>query len=481
MVVGPAAEGEPLYYVPVMDLLVTTDIASQVNIGFKFYAITDVYTSPRASTVVFPTTRVLNQGGFLRLSYNTATGVGMKLLYRAPYAANQEDGAQWSQVGYSTTSIGLAAYSGASCFVFYTPSFQSVVGISALTFRRHVIPPPDSEAVEVVTTGTPPPTCVVPCQFSFLVDYQTRESTPIIYTYAEAVTPMGAWVNAWQQLKWGPSTRWRTHADPAPSAYPTTVDALEEEATLVLQPGQLTAVAYRPYEVENGAFGGQWVLVATKPIPPHTRVFISINDWRDDMDIFGPNFQTIAYIWTSPPGAGATLPPGTVVDLTGLGTAFVHASIGTLQLGRDAPGSGSTLPMDIYAYTAYCGREVSGSEEDPEDLVVTGVHAVTATYPCSYEGNVPLCLIPGRDMLSRPWPDCPAILPVSACTRVGNWACEQLVLNTSCPVLWTTQPVPAFRPPPSACSASSCCCGPAPRPATVGWGVGCTKCGACGG
>jgi hypothetical protein len=447
-----------------MDLLVTTDIAAQVAIGFRFYAITDVYTSSRASTVVFNVNRVLSAGGFLRLAYNTTTHIGMKLLFRPPYS----DVDSWVEVAYSSSAIGLLNYSGASCLVFYSPSFQSLVGICALTFVR-VVRGPGDEDDPITTIGTPPPSCVVPCQFAIEVEYVDYvESPPIVFVHAESILPAGAWINQWQLLKWGPSgTRWRTAV--ASNSYEEVAAFQQDLAQLVLQPGQLTPVAYRPYEVENGAFGGQWVLVATKPIPAHTTVYIGVNEWREEVCDMNPG-QSLAYVWTSP--LCLCLAPGTVVDLTGLGTAFVHASVGTLRLGPDAPGTSTSHPEPIFAYTAYCGRDFSGPE-DPLPVVPEPV-PVTGTYPCSYRGSIPRCLVLGRDLLALPWPDCPSLLPTSPCHRVTNWPCEQLALNNGCPSLWTTQPVPAFKPDATECCRTCCCT--TPRPAAGGGMHGCTTC-----
>lgn len=467
MVVGPAHGEDRWHYPNVMDLLVTTDIAAQVAIGFRFYAITDVYTSSRASTVVFNINRVLRAGGFVRLAYNTTTNIGMKLLYRPPYSR----AADWTEIAYSTSAIGLLNYSGASCFVFYSPTFQSMVGICAVTFVRIVQPSDDSDAPPTVTVGTPPPTCVVPCQFAIQITYAEYTATPIVFVHAEEILPMGAWINQWQLLKWGPPSTWRTSVDS--NDYAEVAAHSEDAATLMLLPGQLTAVGYRPYEVENGAFGGEWVLVATKPIPAQTTVYIGVNEWHHE-DCEFEREQSMAYIWTSP--LCAILPPGTVLDLTGLGTAFVHASVGTLRLGRNAPGSGSIAPEPIFAYTAYCGQ-ASSREDDPLPIV-SRPRAVTGTYPCSYTGCLPDGLVPGRDILAQPWPDCPSVLPVSPCHRVMNWPCEQLALNTGCPSLWTTQPVPVFKAPTSGECCSSCGC-TTPRPAAVGMVVGCVACGSC--
>lgn len=451
----------------VMDLLVTTDIAARVTLGFRWYAHTDVYTSPRASSVYFVTNRALAQGAFLRLVYNTTTGIGMKLLYRPPYSGPDP---AWSEVAYSTSSIGLLNFYAASCLVFFAPSFQAMVGICAITFtvRTELLPATDPPTYLDVY-GTPPPQCVVPCQFTF-APYVANPDV-LKFVHVEDIAPAGAWINLWQTLKWGPDTTWRVASDTVD--YPETVDEAETRAYLVLLPGQLVPVAYRPYAVENGAFGGQWVLVVTKPIPPQTRVAIAVNDWQEGHCEDPGVVQTLAYLWTSP--VCSTLPAGAVVDFTGLGTSCVRVSVGTIATNpvwRDyrAP---ITLPIDLYAYTAFSTR-IQVLEEDGEFVTQGDAHPITATYPCSYTGTVPQCLVLGRDLLATPWPDCPSILPINPARVVPSWPCEQLVLNNLCPVRWLCQPVPAFgfpRP-----DNAACCC-TTPLPACAGTVFGCVSCG----
>ena len=463
--VGPTVTEDNVWtHANVMDLLVTTNLAAGVNLGFRWYAHTDVYNSAHASTVIFATTRVLRAGGFLRLVYNTVTGIGMKLLYRPPYAVTAfgpPADPLWTEVGYSTSAIGLLNFYAASCLVFFAPNMQSLVGLSAMVFT-----------VGEGGVGNPPPQSVVPCQYVF-APYVYGPG--LVFVHAEEIRPQGAWRNLWQVLKWGPGSTWRVAVDS--NDYELVMAEHEDRAYLGLLPGQLSPVAYRPYDVENGSFGGEWVLVATKPIPAQTSVCIAVNDWRPDGCDYFLFEENIAYLWTSP--VCWDLPAGTVIDLTGLGTSCVRASVGTIAINPVWSVNGQVVdgPIDLYAYTAF-STLVGVDEEDGKFLVEDSEagHAITGTYPCSYTGVIPKCLVLGRDLPATPWPDCPSILPINSCRHVSNWPCEQLALNNTCPVRWLCQPVPVFGLP----KGGDCGCGcVTPMPACAGSVFGCVGSGPC--
>lgn len=392
----------------IMDLLVTTPIARGVMLGFRFYPHADGYNSAAASAVAFSLDASLAAGDVVRLARNAVSGTDLIL----------DPAGAATTIGHATTVPSITAIS--SCMVYWAPNLQTLRGISWIGLRDTAVAP--------VTEPIPPPTSVVPCQFAFFVDRYTAAQGYVFYDPSAYVPNIpGTWINAWQVLKF--SAGW-VAADAAVDAYAATVDAATDVLYVSLTPGQLTAVAYRPYDFAAApAFAAQLVLVLTSCVPPGTVVYITGNDW-------GGTSVGVAdawFVWTSPPTT--FLPPGTVVDITNLlpppSASAPTASVGTMALGA---GHAAVAPnTDITAFTAY-----SASVADSAN------HPVAAVYPCAYRGIIAAGLQPGMSILQTPWPDCSAILSFQTCKRICDWPCEQTVLNRTAPVRWLLQPTPSF-------------------------------------
>jgi len=419
--------------VPVMDLLVTQCVAAGTVVGFRFYPLDEPYNSPFSSAVSFPVTRILKPGAYLRLQW-TGSGTGMELLYRTTI-----DG-DWARVGVASTPPAFANY--ASCMVYFAPCYQTVDAVSAICISVANL---DGE---LLFTGVQPPVCVLSCQYVVAVqvdvDWLGEEVEPVVMVAADGVRGgvPGAWGAAWVVLKWG--RPW----------VPYTLLALQEGQVglsvglyLALVPGQFLPVAYRPYSPDLPAFGAQWVLVATRPIPAGATFAICVTDWVEGII---PADRDPAYLWT----ATCDVCAGTVIDLTGLGRpGCAAATVGTIEEGSGAPDG--TLPLT--AFTAYVPEDGAG---------------ITATYTCAYLGDVPGCLLPGTSMAAVPWPDCATILAfltAPAGLTARDWRTRIL---TSCFQAWIIQPVPTFLGPvgggPCGAGCTTSCACARPLPSTVG-------------
>ncbi len=384
-----------------MDLLITTNIAAGVVVGFRFFPNTEGYLSRYSSSVSFVLPQNILAGGFLRLIYDAP---GVALLYKAIGSE-----VAWITIGTATQAPALTA--NCSCLVYSSPNKCAVEGISFIGIRT-------SEAIDGTSPVTPP-CCVVPCEFQTV---QPAPADPDTFIVLHGSTVPGNWRKAWQILKWG--SGWTSGV---PAAYEGLLTALEAALHVSLEPGQLIPVAFKPYRSapETSSFGGEWALVVTEAIPANTSFYMYANAW-DPTDAE----DNLTLRWST----RVCVPVGTVIDIVGFGTNAFRASFGSITV--TAPG----LPSgDIYGLTAY-------TEEG---------NGITALYTCVYEGPIPACLVPGVSMPARPWPNCPSILPASACRRVCNWLCERALLNSQTPHRWVTQPVPAF----AACSPKcNLCC-----------------------
>lgn len=377
----------------VMDLLVTREIAAGVALGFRFYPQNDGYMSFASSAVSFILNTSLAAGNFVRLLRGAAGG--MVLQWR-------ESGGAFATLGLASTLPNIGA--NYSCFIYWAPNFQTLSGVASIGLVDGGVDP------------IPPPPEALSCAYQIIADVPTGTNNYIYYNSAANRRAIPAdWPKAWQVLKWGAG--WTAAEDPG-TAYDTTVYDAEEELYIAPEPGQLSAIAYRPYDsVGAPGFGGQWAWMATQPIPPGTLVYIKANDWVTGATVLDANWS-----WTSP--STAYLPAGTVIDITGLGTA-VAASIGTAATIAVPAG-------DLTAFTAYTA-----------DTLPTTT-PITATLPCAYRGLVPECLVPGLTILARPWPDCSSILALQTCRRVCDWQVELVRINSACPVRWIIQTLPSY-------------------------------------
>lgn len=407
---GPLADDTP-----VLSALVTTPLRRGTVLGFRFYPHGENYLSAAASAVTFAIGADVPAGTALTLrttppSYAYA---GMLLLSRARGAASS------ALLGATGSRPVLAVHS--SVFVYWAPRYSHVEPISALGVLS--------------AAGAPvlPPSSVLPCKYAIttLDPGGGAGDAAGQFVYSTATAVPGAWTHAWQVLKWGVEAQWAT----APIAdYSADVEAVEDARHVQLQPGQLVAIAYKPYEFDVApAFPGQLVLVVTREVAPGTVARVRGGPWDDS--------GAAHWVWTAPPTCA--LLPGTVIDMGGLRPSMLP----TVNIGSIAPGDAVPEITDSFL----------------EFTVFSDDGAVTGVYPCSYFGAVPSQLVPGVSILATPWPDCASILSVPCCcSRVASWECFVLQLQRACPTRWLCQPLPSFSDaPPQAmtyASSGTCAC-----------------------
>ena len=386
---------------PVLDFVVTHDFAARNTIACRFYPQSDGYQSTSASTVSFVLTRAIPEGSFLRLAYTTLNGMTLSSRIR---------NGDWYVV--STAEVAAYICNHASVFVYTTGLVTgcALQGICAAAFTVDGVAPvciPDA---------------VLPCKY--VTVQPAPDNNEFVYAKDVVAVPTNWLVGAWQALKWG--RVWTAVAYTDASSYESPVDTLEDALTVVLTPGQLVPIAYKPYYgTASPSFPGEVACVVTTRISPSTAVFVYCNTW----DNGGGNVPT--YYWSTPIGFG--LDPGTVVVFGGLGTA-PRINYGRLET--------STPPVAGQSLTAFTFADTSGT------YVITGV------YSCAYRGEVPRTLQPGVSILNKPWPDCPSVLAVLSCKPVCKWLEEMVSLNHLCAVRWLCQPLPSFR----CCSRRGCGC-----------------------
>jgi hypothetical protein len=435
-----------------MDLLVTRDLYRGTIIAFRFYPHDDGYLSFQSSSTAFPLSAPVTAGSFLRL--RRGPGTTMELCTRTVTETT------WTVSATATTRPAIPPY--ASCMVYSVPTCGAV---EALSFIGVV----DADGVEPI----PPPTTVLPCQFAIIVDLFAPAVDGDYYVYYRngSLGIMGSWCAAWQLLKWPALGAWvaagADEVDPN-AEYNDNVTLLENRLSVVLTPGQVTPIAYRPYNfVDAPAFAAQWALVCTRTIPANTEIYIVPNRWLETV-----SKDDAWWVWSS----SWDTPAGTVIDLTGLGPAPMFGSPSA------SVGGISTLParatgVDVLAFTAFSVAFTTAAPADDAHRAVP----ITATYSCSYRGEKPANLQPGVAMLRQPWPTCASILPVSSCGRVPLVTASAAALNNMCPVRWVLQVLPTFRiqlPGDAAACAGgcgtghcTCCTTAAALPSTVSAGT----------
>ena len=436
---------------PVLNALVTTPLKRGTVLGFRFYPHAENYTSVAASAVTFTLGFDVVAGSSLALrsTPDSYAYTGMLLYSRPP----GPDGIA-TLLGTAGSRPVLSVRS--SVFVYWAPCYSRIEGISALGMM--------DTTSELPTPPVMPPQAFVPCKFALTVPDAAAGDATAKFVYCVAAAVPGSWTHAWQVMKWHIAANWAVEAN---AGYVANVDAAEVRRFVQLQPRQLMAIAYKPYEYDQApAFSGQLVLLVTSTVPAGTTAYIRGGDWSTT-DGLGAHWA-----WTAPPACA--LLPGTVVDIGGLRPgAMPTVNIGTIVQGNLVPAATDSFA----AYTVFAAQS-------PPD--VTGFMPVTGVYPCSYTGEVPAPLTPGVSILENPWPDCAAILGTSCCYRVASWECFSLQLvQRACPLRWLCQPLPTFvttgpcADPSACCGAGSTmsyatCGGAAAIPASVvGAGAGC--------
>jgi hypothetical protein len=421
----------------VLSALVTKPLRRGTALGFRFYPHDENYLSVHASAVTFTLSTDIPAGSALTLQANSGTpSAGMELFSRPPAGTPARPVWPGALVGRAGSRPAIGVYF--SVFVYWSPSYARVEGISALGLVT------GAGGGFLSPVPVLPPTSVVPCKYAFAVP--APSGPDFVFSLARAIP--GTWRHAWRVLKWDTQSMWDKSVNV--DFYNPNVGDVEDERYVQLQPGQLAAVAYKPYDYDAApAFSGQLVLVTTELVPAGTVAFIRGGSWPASNS--SPARSMAHWVWTAP--TSCALLPGTVIDIGGLRPGSVGTvNIGTMSAGELIPG----LTESFFAYTVFSAA--------PAPSLYSNFMAVTGVYPCAYMDTVPHDLVPGVSILSQPWPDCAAILSLPCCNTVDNWACFALQLQHACATRWLCQPLPAFGASPcGTCGTAPCCCGGASR------------------
>lgn len=410
----------------VMDLLVTSYIKQNVVIGFRFFPRAEGYRSQFSSTVTFCLLTSLLPGQYVRLAKN---GSELHLFENADVTAVPK------LAGKATTPPFVRDY--ASALVFWTPALNTVDAIAFIGFRVQVAASAedaeiaDDESAYDYLMPVPPPTDVLPCQFSTVVTLYmnvTSELHLVAYSGKRTGIP-GHWIDAWKILKLGGRNEWQ----PVPQIkYEETIDALRATLFVALNPGQVIPVAYRPYNPLDYGFAAQLSLMVTEAIPPNAYFWVAPNCSSVDTVRSGPVWK-----WVAP--CDKPVLPGMVIDLTGLGLdKNAHANIGTLYV----MGTWPVVDFAITSFTVYAYSENASTDAT--------IYPVTAVYTCGSDCHLPLGLTPGQTVSALPWPACGAIIPLDCTRPVADWGVQRQIIANSQTERWLCQPLRCLR------SASAC-------------------------
>jgi len=395
---------EPLAYAPynsgpnggpVIDLLVTGCVRFGSTISFKFYPNGESPFSPFATTVSFILGVNLFAGQFIRL-VNNSTDSLMSLVYRSKGAPN------FNLAAGASVNIAFSPYS--TCYVFVQKeSPVCAIGVVNLSLGFPIFPA--NLLPQYTVTAT-----LANSSSDFV--YVQNDGDPI-YIPAN-------WTNAWQVIR--PTDNW---LEAGLVNYAADVKAVEDELTICLLPGQLTAIAFRPYTETVGSVwtAGIWSLLVTSAISPNTIVYLVGNSWASFLMTHDPWFT-----WTS--GANE-IPTGTVITFSNLGSEYIPcASVGTIVT------SGGLLPDPIVALTAV-------SVYVDSDRIYTSA----GTYTADYDGTYPNDLVFGATIRACLWPSGASIItPSLDCKKECNPTILSLVANSKTLVKWIAQPIPSSYP-----------------------------------
>lgn len=386
---------------PVADFLVTDCIRAGTVLSFRFYPQAEGYLSFMSSTVSFVLAMNLSPGMFVRLTNNSDST--MSLVYRvAPDLTFNLASSVSNAIVFSPTS---------TCFVFLQNDCPvCAIGIESGGFEP-IFPPvlPAQYTVTAIVDVSPPVT-------SWFV-YFTPSATVSYYIPA-------CWKNAWETIR--PKFAWTQVSNPtAPASYDSDVRGAEDLLRIRLVPGQLTAIAFKPYTI--GGAAGVWSLLVTAAIPAATEVQFSPTNWSSVLaDIAASAVIPDLYNWYS---GSQPIPAGTVVTFRNLGGPYtVCVSVGTVDVEN-----GTTAP--IPALTAFT----------VEDKLV---YPCAATYTADYDDEIPVELLPGVYIRKNLWPSGASILSSAPayCSAECNFTILSMTANATCLSKWIAQPTPSSYP-----------------------------------
>ena len=400
----------------VLRVVVTTPIRAGTVLGFRFYTPTDGYLSPYSTTVTFATSAVLAPGDFLQIE-RLAPGSGTALVcIQFPEPCSEP---VCTVVGSTTTDL-PNTLNGNSCFMYYAPTKcgAPIVALAVVTGSG----PGASDPIYL------PPPCTLPCQYAFSPNVPVGPSVDYLVLgpgveEAKGGAIPGTWSAMWQLARY---RAWAAY-DETVRPWRTIVNALSGGLYLAPPPGAMIPLGARSY-LAGSSFLAQLVLVATTTIAAGTVFQVSASTAIDP----APYWE-----WTSP--LDADLPPGSVVDMSGLG--LVAGSVPSVNVGTIValevvdPPDGNLTEFTVFTVNP-CNAEDSAARS-----------YVTAVYTCARPTGdcLPPGLVVGTDMPAAPWPAPAAVLlPVSG-IKPTAWPMAAWALNHVCPVPWTIQPVPCFR------------------------------------
>jgi hypothetical protein len=394
---------------PVADFLVTDCIRAGTLVSFRFYPQAADYLSFMSSTVSFVLAVHLTPGMFVRLTNNTADST-MTLTYRAAPTPT-----------VPTSTFNLA--SSVSNAIVFSPTSTCYV------FLQNDCP---VCAIGIESGGyTPifPP--VLPAQYTVtaIVDTPSADNWYVYFEPSETVSyyiPEN-WRNAWQTVR--PKFAWAQVYNPdAPASYDSDVRAAEDALRIRLTPGQLTAIAFKPYAV--GGAAGVWSVLITSAIPANTQVQFSPTNWSDVLAAVAVDDPIPdLYTWSS---GEQPLPAGTVVTFQNLGGLYsVCVSVGTVTVANGTS-------VAIVALTAFTVQEGG----------LCPLYPCAATYTADYDDEIPAELLPGVYIRKNLWPSGASILSSAPayCSKECNPTILSMTANATCLSKWITQPTPSSYP-----------------------------------
>lgn len=398
-----------------LDALACACVPAGTLLGFRFYDPLTSYVAATAATLQYVTAADIVPGDVLRL-LNTADAT---VLLHLRFEQCVVPPVVVASVSVPATFIGGTLPSW-SCYLFSVPAggtccCSSVTGVASVG-------------------QTPPPTCVVPCQFQVCTTLPVVD-TPYTYVMATVNSSVqgavpGSWSNAWQVVKY---CQWA----PLDTDYVGTVNAMESQLYVAPTPGQVVPVAVRPH-IADTPFTAQLAVVVTAPLPAGTTFAITA-------EIAPAADAPVPYwLYTAPADKGVCA--GTVLAFSGL--AVVEGVTPCVNIGNvvGLPDNWPADDIDLTDFTLFSTAPCFDG---------AGVRYISVLYTCARDNAQPLppCIVPGVSAPAAPWPTGPRILPTKACVAVPacEWPCTAQKLLCAAPVPWTCQPTPCFRLCPGAC------------------------------
>lgn len=393
----------------ILDMLITSNISSRVTLGFRFYPATQGYLSPSAINITFTTTVPLVAGNFLRLRFADPVASGL-VLEQLTYPTVCEPPVEpFTEVATSAIQL-TAGIAYRTCFIYWVPQASTTCPSSCAKIQGIAAIASAGEDAEPFM----PPTCALPCNFSFVPRYDTVTPDVSQIIVAPQLRVRDAWVAAWRTLR---TDAWDIVGTS------TEVEAVESTAYIAFRQGALLPVAFRPH-VADTAFPAELALVTTLPIYANSSFCIT------GVPADPP---TPFWIWRAPADV-PVIPVGTTIYFRNLGitTSFTPTvNVGTVVRYYTTP-----TDEDLSEFTVFSVNPCDFEEN---------IDIITALYTCSNYGPAPglSVLTPGLTMYGCLWPNEPSILCKKFCGCIPRpgWVEELMCAPVA---RWSCQPVPEW-------------------------------------